>query len=101
MTKLDEYVASIGSDVWKKIPGLEDDRIVILGWERQSQKFCNLLRVDLNGQIIWTVQPPHPLEGVYVDAEIKNGKLVANNFVGFIDAVDYETGKAAHTAFTK
>ena len=100
-TKLNEYVASIRSDVWKKIAGLKGDSIVILGWEGQSQKFCNLLRVDQNGQIIWTVQPQHPLEGLYSDAFFNKGSLVGRNMCGFLDTIDYETGKAIHALFTK
>ena len=101
LTELEKYVASIGSKIDGTISGLEGDKIVLLAYEGQPNKFCNLLRVDSQGRVIWRVKPPHPLEGVYGWAEIKDGKLEAYNTRGFIDAIDYETGKATQILFTK
>lgn len=100
-TDLEKYVASTGSKVWHRMPGLGGDSIVLLHWEGQPAKFCNLLRVDSQEHVVWRVQPPHPLEGIYASPEIKDGKLMAYNTAGFIDAIDYETGEATHVLFTK
>jgi hypothetical protein len=90
-----------GLPIYKKVEGRDGDRIVLFSWDRQPPKLCNVVRIAADGRTIWTVDPPHPLEGVYSHVEFKNGTIEAHNMAGYIDTIDYETGKATHKTFVK
>jgi hypothetical protein len=75
--------------------------IVLLDWDGQPTAFCNLLRVDAAGRIIWTATPTHPLEGVWVDARLQDGRLHANHWNGFADVIDLDTGRIVARTSTK
>jgi hypothetical protein len=85
-----------------KTIALEDGgAIVILDWGSQPATFCNLLRVAATGRIGWTATPKHPLEGVWVDAHLQDGRLNANNWNGFVDIIDLETECIVSRSFAK
>jgi hypothetical protein len=85
----------------KEIAADDGNRVVLLDWNGQSQKFCNLQRVSANGAVLWTATPAHPLEGVWTDARFNDGHLEAYNYAGFLDVIDYNTGHILHRTFVK
>lgn len=87
--------------IWKKIRALNGEEIVLFNWEGQPPTFANLARMSKDGRTIWTVQPPHPLEGVYSYARFEAGVLMAYNMAGYDETIDYETGRVIRRKFVK
>jgi hypothetical protein len=84
-----------------EVEGLNGERIVVLDWEERPPKFCNLIKVARDGTVLWTATPYHPLEGVWSHVSFKDGRLVAYNYSGFEDLIDYDTGRILHRTFAK
>jgi len=85
-----------------KVISLEGgDTIVIRDWAGQSQTFCNLQRLDASGAEVWTAIPRHPLQGVWTDVSIKDGRLNAYNWSGFEDVIDPDSGRIVSSTFVR
>ena len=92
---------SISTLIFKEISLNDGDRVVLLDWEGQPQTFCNLLKLNSTGEVVWTATPNHPLDGIWTDIQYACGHLTAHNFRGCIDTIDNETGKILDSMFTK
>lgn len=88
-------------EVFQKIDGLHGETIVLLNWDGQAPKFCNFQKQASDGTVIWTASPHHPLEGIWTEVTFQNGQLEAFNMAGFLDLIDYETGRILSRKFTK
>lgn len=88
-------------EIFKKIDGLNGEAIVLLDWDRQSPKFCNLRKYAPDGTEVWAATPHHPLEGVWTGIKLLDGHIEAYNFSGYLELIDYETGKILNRKFVK
>jgi hypothetical protein len=87
--------------IFKEIPALDGERVVLLDWTGQPPKFCNLLKLAPNGAVLWTAEPKNPLEGVWSDVSFEHGQLVAYNMAGYSDLINYDTGRILRRRFVK
>ncbi|HTZ76312.1 MAG TPA: hypothetical protein VMC10_00315 [Stellaceae bacterium] len=87
--------------IFKEIPGLRGERIILYDWDGETPKFCNLVKLAADGSTAWIVQPRHPLEGVYSGVELDDGNLRAYNMAGYSDTIDYDSGVILHRIFVK
>jgi len=87
--------------IFKEIAGVNGEKIVLLNWDGQPPKFINMQKIDSSGAVLWTATPDHPLESVWASVQLENGNIRAYNCAGFIDLIDYGTGRILHREFTK
>lgn len=85
----------------QEVPGLHGDKILLLDWDNQPPTFCNLIRVDENGESVWRITPIFAQQGVYSGVQIKDGHIIAYNMDGYLDTIDYNTGKVIQRKFVK
>ena len=87
--------------VFREIAGFRGERITLLDWSGQPPQFCNLLKIDADGNVIWRAKPHHPLEGVWTEVRMEGQNLRAYNWSGYSNLIDYETGRILHSTFVK
>jgi hypothetical protein len=85
----------------KSLPLTDGCRIILLDWQNQAPTFCNLQKLDASGCVIWEAVPQHVLEGVWTEARLENGRLLAYNYAGYQDIIDCETGRIIERTFVK
>jgi hypothetical protein len=90
------------TDLFQSIALPGGDSIVLLKWDGQAATFCNMQRRSAGGKVIWTATPPHPLEGVWTGGlRLEGGRLIAYNFAGYSDEIDYDTGRVLKRTLVK
>jgi hypothetical protein len=60
----------------------------------------NLLRLRTDGSVMWEACPPS-LPDIFIATEMKEGRLLAWTWSGFLHTIDAETGKIEESTFTK
>lgn len=74
------------------------DLIVMLAYLGNYQ---NVLKCDVNGNVLWRAELPEGPEDVYVEIEWKENQLVAYSFSCYQVVLDIETGKILSKVWTK
>ena len=58
-------------------------------------------KIDSDGNVLWIATPSHPLEGVWTGVTFESGTLLAHNYNGYSDTIDYQTGRILRSKFVK
>ena len=76
--------------------------IALLDPDQKNDRFHNLVKVDINGFILWEAELPD-FSGVdcYVDVKFQDDFLVAHSWAGFKVIIDIESGQIVSKKFTK
>lgn len=78
------------------------DRIVLYPYDSVSGRFRNLVRVRLDGSLVWEASlPTNDSQDAYVSAEVHSGRLVANSWSCYRVFIDWSTGHVLDAEFTK
>jgi hypothetical protein len=90
-----------GVRVFKTLP-CGDDCIILLGYYEASQTKlrANLRRLKMTGEVVWMASAPGSSD-IFINADLRGGRLVAWTWEGFMMTVDHDTGRVDEAVFTK